>query len=199
MARLGRLAAGEFLFRHSLQFQIGFLAHHCFCFDNAALEVFVFAEFCNDISQFSMGFGRFLIFLTVGNDAGVGKLLGIPVVRPRVTETTALGAAYLAGPSDTRNALARAGAECAVAFGVMVLTSGPLWAKKAWGVYWAWDPRLTTTLLSVMVYVAVVVLRAFTGDGHDTGLYSYKYLRSLCQCGECAGSIGVDQHKPLPR
>ncbi len=77
-----------------------------------------------------------------------------------------LGSAmYLAGPTELRNAAARAGAECAVAFGLMVLTSGPLWAKKAWGVYWAWDPRLTTTLLSVLVYVAVVVLRAFTGDG----------------------------------
>ncbi len=74
-------------------------------------------------------------------------------------------AAYLAGATDTRNAIAKAGAECAVVFGFMMLTSGPLWAKKAWGVYWTWDPRLTTTLLSVMVYVAVVVLRAFTGDG----------------------------------
>jgi heme exporter protein C len=74
-------------------------------------------------------------------------------------------ALYLASPNDTRNAVARAGAECAVAFGAMMLTSGPLWAKKAWGVYWVWDPRLTTTLLSVIVYVAVVVLRAFTGDG----------------------------------
>ncbi|HVW28644.1 MAG TPA: cytochrome c biogenesis protein [Polyangiaceae bacterium] len=74
-------------------------------------------------------------------------------------------AAYLAGATDTRNAIAKAGAECAVVFGIMMLTSGPLWAKKAWGVYWTWDPRLTTTLLSVMVYVAVVVLRAFTGDG----------------------------------
>jgi heme exporter protein C len=73
--------------------------------------------------------------------------------------------AYLAGATDTRNAIAKAGAECAVVFGFMMLTSGPLWAKKAWGVYWTWDPRLTTTLLSVMVYVAVVVLRAFTGDG----------------------------------
>lgn len=74
-------------------------------------------------------------------------------------------AAYLAGATDGRNALARAGAECAVAFGAVVLVSGPLWAKKAWGVYWTWDPRLTTTMLSVLVYVAVVVLRAFTGDG----------------------------------
>lgn len=74
-------------------------------------------------------------------------------------------AAYLAGPTDARNAVARGGAECAVAFGLMVLTSGPLWAKKAWGVYWTWDPRLTTLLLSVLVYGAIVILRAFTGDG----------------------------------
>jgi heme exporter protein C len=74
-------------------------------------------------------------------------------------------AAYLASPREKWNALARAGAECACVFGVLMLTSGPLWAKKAWGVYWVWDPRLTTTLLSVLVYVAVVVMRAFTGDG----------------------------------
>lgn len=63
------------------------------------------------------------------------------------------------------DALARAGAEVAVAMGMMVLISGPLWAAKAWGVYWTWDPRLTTSLLSVLIYVAYVVLRAFTGDG----------------------------------
>jgi heme exporter protein C len=74
-------------------------------------------------------------------------------------------AAYLFGATDARNAWAKAAAECAVAFGLMMLTSGPLWAKKAWGVYWTWDPRLTTTMLSVLIYVAVVVLRAFAGDG----------------------------------
>jgi heme exporter protein C len=74
-------------------------------------------------------------------------------------------ALYLASPNDRRDAWARAGAECAVVFGIMVLSSGPLWAKKAWGVYWTWDPRLTTTLLSLLIYVAVAVLRAFTGNG----------------------------------
>ena len=63
------------------------------------------------------------------------------------------------------DALARAGAEVAVAMGVIVLVTGPLWAAKAWGVYWTWDPRLTTSMLSVLVYVAYVVLRLFTGDG----------------------------------
>lgn len=74
-------------------------------------------------------------------------------------------AMYLYSASDRRDAWARAGAECAVVFGLMMLTSGPLWAKKAWGVYWTWDPRLTTTVLSVLIYVAIVVLRAFGGNG----------------------------------
>src|SRR5579862_2701261 len=74
-------------------------------------------------------------------------------------------AIYLARPTDTSDALARAGAEAAVVFGVIVLTTGPLWGAKAWGTFWTWDPRLTTELLSVMIYVSYLVLRAFAGDG----------------------------------
>ena len=74
-------------------------------------------------------------------------------------------AAYLIAPTDRRDAWAKAAAETAVLFGLMVLTSGPLWAKKAWGIYWTWEPRLTTSLLSVVVYAAIVVVRAFAGDG----------------------------------
>jgi heme exporter protein C len=73
--------------------------------------------------------------------------------------------AYLLRATDGRNAWAKAGAEVAVVFGALMLTSGPLWAKKAWGVYWTWDPRLTTTTLSVLIYVAIVVVRTFAGDG----------------------------------
>lgn len=73
--------------------------------------------------------------------------------------------AYLLDATDKRNAWAKAGAEVAVIFGALMLTSGPLWAKKAWGVYWTWDPRLTTTMLSVFIYTAIVVLRTFAGDG----------------------------------
>jgi heme exporter protein C len=77
-----------------------------------------------------------------------------------------LGSAlYLYDPGERADAWAKAGAECATVFGGMVLVSGPLWAKKAWGVYWTWDPRLTSLLLSVLIYVALVVLRAFAGTG----------------------------------
>jgi len=71
---------------------------------------------------------------------------------------------YLLGASDTRDAIARSGAEVAVVMGIIVLVTGPLWAAKAWGQYWTWDPRLTTSLLSVLIYVAYTVLRAFGGD-----------------------------------
>jgi heme exporter protein C len=74
-------------------------------------------------------------------------------------------AAYFLKPTDARDALAKAGAEVAVTFGMIVLVTGPLWAAKAWGRYWTWDPRLTTSLLSVLIYVAYAVLRAFAGDG----------------------------------
>src|SRR4051812_5885909 len=74
-------------------------------------------------------------------------------------------AGYLYNGKAAWDALARAGAEVAVAVGVIVLVTGPLWAAKAWGVYWTWDPRLTTSVLSVLLYVAYVVLRLFAGDG----------------------------------
>ncbi len=74
-------------------------------------------------------------------------------------------AAYLYRPSERADAVGRAGAEAAVAFGAVVLTTGPIWARPIWGVYWTWEPRLLTSMLSVMIYAAYVVLRAFAGDG----------------------------------
>ncbi len=74
-------------------------------------------------------------------------------------------AIYLVNESPRADAWAKAGAEAAVAFGMMVLFSGPLWAKKAWGVYWTWDPRLTSLLLGVLLYISLVLLRAFSGEG----------------------------------
>jgi heme exporter protein C len=74
-------------------------------------------------------------------------------------------AGYLYNGGRRWDALARAGAEMAVLAGLLVMITGPLWAAKAWGVYWTWDPRLITSMLSVLLYVAYVVLRLFTGEG----------------------------------
>jgi heme exporter protein C len=74
---------------------------------------------------------------------------------------------YLATGNEKGDALGQAGGELACAFGAIVLISGPLWARKAWGTYWTWDPRLTTTLLALLIYVAYVVLRGFGGEGES--------------------------------
>lgn len=74
-------------------------------------------------------------------------------------------AIYLVRPSEAANAWARAGSDCAALFGTLVLCSGPFWHKKAGGAYWLWDLQLTTTVLSVLVYWTICLLRAFAGEG----------------------------------
>jgi len=67
----------------------------------------------------------------------------------------------------TADHVALAGAELAVLFGAIVLVTGPLWARKAWGVWWQWDARLTITLVMWMVFVAYLILRRFGGPGSE--------------------------------
>lgn len=69
--------------------------------------------------------------------------------------------AYLIKRSPAWDALAIAAAEVGTLFCVVVLVTGPLWARKAWGVWWTWDPRLTTTLLAGLIFAAYIVLRSF--------------------------------------
>jgi heme exporter protein C len=72
---------------------------------------------------------------------------------------------YLWKRAEKWDALAVAGAEVGLLFCAVVLITGPLWARKAWGVYWTWDPRLTTTMLAGLVFTAFVVLRSVGGAG----------------------------------
>lgn len=57
------------------------------------------------------------------------------------------------------DALALSAAEIGVVFTTLVLLTGPLWAKKAWGAFWVWDARLTTTLILWFIYVGYLMLR----------------------------------------
>ena len=76
-------------------------------------------------------------------------------------------AAYLWKRRPAADRLAMAGAELAVLFGIIVLVTGPLWARKAWGIWWEWDVRLTMTLVMWMVFVSYLLLRRFGGPGSD--------------------------------
>lgn len=77
-------------------------------------------------------------------------------------------AIYLAKRSPKADRVAIAGAELVVLFGVIVLVTGPLWARKAWGVWWDWgDVRLVTSLVLWLIFVAYMMLRRFAGPGSD--------------------------------
>src|SRR5262245_39296824 len=60
-----------------------------------------------------------------------------------------------------------AAAELAVLFGLFTLVTGPLWARKAWGVWWVWDARLTSSLMLELIFVAYLLLRRYGGPGSD--------------------------------
>lgn len=63
--------------------------------------------------------------------------------------------------------VALAAAELTVLFGAMVLVTGPLWARKAWGVWWQWDARLTSSLLLWMIFIAYLLVRRYGGPGSE--------------------------------
>ena len=67
--------------------------------------------------------------------------------------------AYLRSRRPYWDQLARAGAEVGLMLAVLALLSGSVWARHSWGVWWTWDPRLTTTLVMCFVYAGHLALR----------------------------------------
>ena len=74
---------------------------------------------------------------------------------------------YLFRGTVSQDRLAVAAAELVVLFGALALVTGPLWARKAWGVWWQWDVRLTSSLMGWMVAVAYILVRKYGGPGSD--------------------------------
>jgi heme exporter protein C len=74
---------------------------------------------------------------------------------------------FLARRSSTADHVALAAAELAIVFGLITLVTGPLWARKAWGVWWVWEARLTSSLVMWMVFISYLLLRRFGGAGSE--------------------------------
>jgi heme exporter protein C len=62
------------------------------------------------------------------------------------------------------DSLALSGAEVGVMFFTIVLVTGPIWAKPAWFVWWTWSPRLTSSLVLWMLYIAYRLVRNYVPD-----------------------------------
>lgn len=71
---------------------------------------------------------------------------------------------YLVRRKAHHDRVAAAVVEVGLIFMALALLTGMLWARPTWGVYWDWEPRLTTTAILVAIYVGYVVVRGAIED-----------------------------------
>jgi heme exporter protein C len=62
--------------------------------------------------------------------------------------------------------------EMGVVLSLLLCTQGAIWAKPTWGVWWDWDPRLTTTAVMVFAFGGILALRAFVDDPKKRAVWS---------------------------
>jgi heme exporter protein C len=68
--------------------------------------------------------------------------------------------AFLAKRDLAWDRLAAVAARVAVVFCSVVLLTGMIWGKSAWGQWWTWSPRLTFSLVLWLLYVVYLMIRA---------------------------------------
>jgi len=62
--------------------------------------------------------------------------------------------------------------ETGVVFAFLLCCQGSIWAKPTWGVWWDWDPRLTTTAVLLFAFLGILALRKFVDDPVKRGIWS---------------------------
>ena len=70
---------------------------------------------------------------------------------------------------DTR---LEAAMEVGVVLSSLLCIQGAIWAKPTWGVWWDWDPRLTTTAVLVLAFSGIIALRSFVEDPARRAVWS---------------------------
>lgn len=60
--------------------------------------------------------------------------------------------------------VAASATEIGIVFTALTLALGSLWAKPTWGIWWTWDPRLTTTAILLVIYVGYMIVRSLAED-----------------------------------
>jgi heme exporter protein C len=111
--------------------------------------------------------GAFLALVTSPPDASMGNVvrllyLHVPVVTDAYVGcgVCALGSAmYLWKRSAWWDVTAEAAGELALVFTALTLVTGMIWGKPAWGAYWVWDARLTSTAMLGLMLLGYAAMR----------------------------------------
>ena len=116
-----------------------------------------------------MPFSLYLIFLNAPEEKVMGPVQKIFYFHVPLAAITFLSVFVLfagaVGYLWTRRAawdhLTIASAEVGLVFCTLVLITGPIWAKPAWGVWWTWEAKLTTTLILWLLLAGILLSRAY--------------------------------------
>jgi heme exporter protein C len=79
---------------------------------------------------------------------------------------------FLFRPSWAWDARLEGSIEVSVLLAFLLCCQGAIWAKPTWGVWWDWDPRLTTTAVLLFAFVGILALRRFVEDPMKRGVWS---------------------------
>jgi heme exporter protein C len=79
---------------------------------------------------------------------------------------------YLISGRERDDLLAAAAAEVGATFNGLTLLLGMIWGKPAWGAWWVWDARLTSTLVLFLIFVSYLALRSFVDDQDQRAKWS---------------------------
>jgi heme exporter protein C len=79
---------------------------------------------------------------------------------------------YLWRRDENDDLLAASAAEVGAVFNGLTLALGMIWGRPTWGVWWAWDARLTSTLVLFLIFIGYLALRAFVDDAGQKARWS---------------------------
>jgi heme exporter protein C len=82
------------------------------------------------------------------------------------------GILFLFLKDERYDRFAAASAEVGTVFSLVMLTTGPLWARPIWGTWWTWDARLTLTLMMFFLFLGYQLLRGAVADPGLRARYS---------------------------
>jgi len=121
----------------------------------------------NVLAATSMGGALLLVFLVAPREATMGDVQRIFYFHVPASwdgylallVTLVASILYLARREQRWDRLALCSAEIGLVFITAGIATGAFWAKATWGVWWTWDPRLTTSAMLWVIYAAYLILR----------------------------------------
>ena len=132
------------------------------------------------VTSILMLLNLYLIFMVAPTDAVLGHVQRIFYFHVPIAVVSFLAffvvfvasIGYLVTPKSKWDSVAHAAAEVGVVFVSLALLTGIVWARPVWGVWWTWEPRLTTTLILWLIYVAYLMLRSYAPTKSQGALYA---------------------------